>query len=64
MASARRAHSAWTRLFDHLTEAGVVDGNRMAGVPKATVRATADGVTGGATTSGRCRATRRRSGGC
>lgn len=46
VASARRAHSAWTRFFDHLTEAGVVDGNRMAGVPKATSRATADAVTG------------------
>lgn len=46
VASARRAHSAWTRFFDHLTEAGVVDGNRMAGVPKATMRATADDVTG------------------
>jgi integrase/recombinase XerD len=44
--SARRAHSAWTRFFDHLTEAGVVDGNRMAGVPKATQRARADDVTG------------------
>lgn len=46
VSSARRAHSAWTRLFDHLTEAGVVDGNRMAGVPKATQRASADVVTG------------------
>ncbi|MBY5162921.1 tyrosine-type recombinase/integrase [Salsipaludibacter albus] len=46
VSSARRAHSAWSRLFDHLTEAGVVDGNRMAGVPKATARATADAVTG------------------
>jgi integrase len=46
VASARRAHSAWTRFFDHLTEAGVVDGNRMAGVPKATARASADDVTG------------------
>lgn len=46
VASSRRAHSAWTRLFDHLTEAGVVDGNRMAGVPKATARASTDAVTG------------------
>jgi integrase/recombinase XerD len=46
IASSRRAHSAWTRLFDHLTEAGVVDGNRMAGVPKATARASADATTG------------------
>lgn len=46
VASARRAHSAWTRFFDHLTEAGIVDGNRMAGVPKATARASADDVTG------------------
>lgn len=46
IASSRRAHSAWTRLFDHLTEAGVVDGNRMAAVPKATTRASADAATG------------------
>lgn len=46
ISSARRAHSAWTRFFDHLTEAGVVDGNRMAGVPKATARASTDAVTG------------------
>ena len=46
VASARRAHSAWSRFFDHLTEAGVVDGNRMAGVPKATARDAADTVTG------------------
>lgn len=44
--SARRAHSAWTRLFDHLTAADVVEGNPMAGVPKATARAAVDGVTG------------------
>lgn len=46
VSSSRRAHSAWTRLFDHLTEAGMVDGNRMAGVPKATARASVDVVTG------------------
>ncbi len=46
VSSSRRAHSAWSRLFDHLTEAGVVDGNRMAGVPKATARAATDAVTG------------------
>ena len=46
IASSRRAHSAWTRFFDHLTEAGLVDGNRMAGVPKATARASADAATG------------------
>ncbi|HKJ55374.1 MAG TPA: hypothetical protein VJ978_05245, partial [Nitriliruptoraceae bacterium] len=46
VSSSRRAHSSWTRLFDHLTEAGIVDGNRMAGVPKATQRAQADAVTG------------------
>lgn len=46
VSSSRRAHSAWTRLFDHLTEAGVVDGNRMAGVPKASARASVDVVTG------------------
>ncbi len=46
VSSARRAHSAWTRFFDHLTEAGIVDGNRMAGVPKATARASSDDVTG------------------
>jgi site-specific recombinase XerD len=46
VASSRRAHSAWSRFFDHLTEAGVVDGNRMAGVPKATARDAADAVTG------------------
>lgn len=46
IASSRRAHSAWTRLFDHLTEAGVVDGNRMSAVPKATNRASADAATG------------------
>lgn len=46
VSSSRRAHSAWSRLFDHLTEAGIVDGNRMAGVPKATARARADVVTG------------------
>lgn len=46
VASSRRAHSAWSRLFDHLTESGAVDGNRMAGVPKATARAATDAVTG------------------
>lgn len=44
--SARRAHSAWTRLFDHLTAADVVEGNPMAGVPKATARAEVDATTG------------------
>lgn len=46
ISSARRAHSAWTRLFDHLTSIDVVEGNPMAGVPKATARAAADDVTG------------------
>ncbi len=46
VASARRAHSAWTRLFDHLTATGVVEGNPMAGVPKATARAAVDPTTG------------------
>lgn len=46
VASARRAHSAWSRLFDHLTHADVVDGNPMAGVPKATARASIDATTG------------------
>jgi len=46
VASSRRAHSAWTRLFDHLTESGAVDGNRMAAVPKATTRASSDAATG------------------
>jgi site-specific recombinase XerD len=44
--SARRAHSAWSRLFDHLTATDVVDGNPMAGVPKATARASIDATTG------------------
>jgi integrase/recombinase XerD len=44
--SARRAHSAWTRLFDHLTSVDVVAGNPMAGVPKATARASIDATTG------------------
>lgn len=46
VSSARRAHSAWTRLFDHLTATDVVEGNPMAAVPKATVRASVDSVTG------------------
>ena len=46
VSSARRAHSAWTRLFDHLTATDVVAGNPMAGVPKATARASVDSVTG------------------
>ena len=46
VSSARRAHSAWTRLFDHLTATDVVEGNPMAGVPKATARASVDATTG------------------
>ena len=46
VSSARRAHSAWTRLFDHLTAVDVVPGNPMSGVPKATARAAVDAVSG------------------
>jgi integrase/recombinase XerC len=33
-ASVRRAHSAWSNLFDFLVAEGVVDGNPMAAIPK------------------------------
>jgi site-specific recombinase XerD len=33
-ASVRRAHSAWSSLFDFLVAEGVIDGNPMAAVPK------------------------------
>ncbi|MGH9116008.1 MAG: tyrosine-type recombinase/integrase [Acidimicrobiales bacterium] len=33
-ASVRRAHSAWSNLFDFLVSEGVIDGNPMAAIPK------------------------------
>ena len=33
-ASVRRAHSAWSNLFDFLVAEGVIDGNPMAAIPK------------------------------
>jgi integrase/recombinase XerC len=33
-ASVRRAHSAWSSLFDYLVAEGILDGNPMAAVPK------------------------------
>jgi len=46
VSSAQRAHTAWNRLFDHLAQVEVVDGNRMAAVPKPRDAAATDEVTG------------------